>query len=138
MALTVAMGESWDRVLIKGLDVFVESAKHLPEAGFKVVGIKGDALSRLKEIATDNVEFTGFVSHDDLIESYQRAGVFCQLSMRKGCPMLCARRCSASAFLWAQIATAFPEQLEILALLCPMAIHELRRRPSKSPGGSEQ
>ena len=76
LALTVAMGERWDRALIKGLDVFVESAKHLPEVGFKVVGIAGDALSRLKEIAPDNVEFTGFVSHDDLLESYQRARVF--------------------------------------------------------------
>jgi glycosyltransferase involved in cell wall biosynthesis len=86
LALTVAMGERWDRALIKGLDVFVESAKHLPEVGFKVVGIAGDALSRLKEIAPDNVEFTGFVSHDDLLESYQRARVFCQLSMREGLP----------------------------------------------------
>ena len=86
LVLTVAMGESWDRAIIKGLDVFVETAKHLPEISFKVVGIAGDASSRLKEIAPANVEFTGFVSQDDLIESYQRARVFCQLSMREGLP----------------------------------------------------
>lgn len=86
MVLTVAMGESWDRAIIKGLDVFVESAKHLPEVCFKVVGIAGDASSRLKEMAPDNVEFTGFISQDELIRSYQRAKVYCQLSMREGLP----------------------------------------------------
>ena len=86
MVLTVAMGESWDRAIIKGLDVFVESAIHLPDVRFKVVGIAGDALSRLKRAAPDNVEFTGFVSQHDLIESYQRAKVYCQLSMREGLP----------------------------------------------------
>lgn len=49
--LTVAMGESWERVQIKGIDVFVESAKHLPQICFRVVGIDGEALLRLKEMA---------------------------------------------------------------------------------------
>lgn len=84
--LTVAMGESWERALIKGIDVFVESAKHLPQINFKVVGIGGEALLKLKEIASNNVEFTGHVSQDELIRFYQRAKAYCQLSMREGLP----------------------------------------------------
>ncbi len=86
LVLTVAMGESWERALIKGIDVFVESAKHLPQINFKVVGIGGEALLKLKEIASNNVEFTGHISQDELIRSYQRSKVYCQLSMREGLP----------------------------------------------------
>lgn len=86
MVLTVAMGESWDRAIIKGLDVFVESAKYLPAICFMVVGIGGEALLKLKENAPNNVEFPGHVTQDELIRSYQRAKVYCQLSMREGLP----------------------------------------------------
>ncbi|HON34809.1 MAG TPA: glycosyltransferase family 4 protein [Methanothrix sp.] len=84
--LTVAMGESWERVQIKGIDVFVESAKHLPQICFRVVGIDGEALLRLKEMAPENVQFTGHISQDELVRSYQRAMIYCQLSMREGLP----------------------------------------------------
>lgn len=86
LVLTVAMGESWERALIKGIDVFVKSAKYLPAISFKVIGIGGEASLRLKENALKNVEFTGHVSQEELISSYQRAKVYCQLSMREGLP----------------------------------------------------
>jgi len=67
LVLTVAAGESWDRVRIKGVDIFVESAKYLPSVRFLVIGIQGDALSKLKKSASPNIEFMGHISQEDLI-----------------------------------------------------------------------
>ncbi len=86
LVLTVATGESWDRVRIKGVDIFVESAKYLPNVRFLVIGIQGDALSKLKKNASPNIEFTVHISQEDLITYYQKAKVYCQLSMREGLP----------------------------------------------------
>jgi glycosyltransferase involved in cell wall biosynthesis len=86
LVLTVAPGESWDRVRIKGVDIFVESAKYLPDIRFLVIGIQGAALSKLKERASPNTEFVGPISQEELITYYQKAKVYCQLSMREGLP----------------------------------------------------
>jgi len=51
-----------------------------------VIGIQGGALKKLQDIASPNVEFLGPLSQDELIPYYQRAKVYCQLSMREGLP----------------------------------------------------
>jgi glycosyltransferase involved in cell wall biosynthesis len=78
-----------DKVTVKrkGLDVFVEAAKYLPEVKFVLVGSSPDGtLDVLKAKAPTNVEFAGFVAHDQLARYYQRAKVYCQLSMYEGLP----------------------------------------------------
>lgn len=71
-------------IRVKGLDTFIEAARHLPEARFVIVGSALDgALETLKQDAPDNVEFTGAVERDELIEWYRRARVYCQLSYRE-------------------------------------------------------
>ena len=65
----------------KGIETFVKSAKFVPDANFVVIGkFMDDSIDYLKSIASPNVEFTGFVSDEDLIKWYQRAKVICQLS----------------------------------------------------------
>jgi glycosyltransferase involved in cell wall biosynthesis len=86
LILTVAGGESWDRIRIKGVDIFVESAKFLPDVRFLVIGVQGDALRRLKDVASKNVNFIGSLPQDELIGYYQKAKVYCQLSIREGLP----------------------------------------------------
>ncbi len=87
VVLTVASNsESWDRVRIKGIDVFVECAKYIPDVRFLVIGTRGDALSGLMKIAPPNVEFIGQISQEELIGYYQKAKVYCQLSIREGLP----------------------------------------------------
>lgn len=86
LVITVSMGDNWMRVRLKGLDTFVKSAKFLPDVKFMIIGIQGDALKELKNIASSNVEFIGFLSQDELIPYYQKAKVYCQLSMREGLP----------------------------------------------------
>ncbi len=86
MALTVGFV---DKVTVrrKGLDVFVEAAKFLPDVKFVLVGSSSDGtLDALKAKASHNVEFAGFVPHDRLLSFYQRAKVYCQLSAYEGLP----------------------------------------------------
>ena len=86
IAVTTSVGDNWGRVRLKGLDTFVKSAKFLPDVKFLVIGIQGDALKKLQDIAPSNIEFIGYLSQDELIPYYQKAKVYCQLSMREGLP----------------------------------------------------
>lgn len=69
----------------KGLKTFVESAMPLPNVKFALIGSHtDDSVYYLKGIAPSNVEFTGYVSEEELIRWYQRAKVYCQLSYQEG------------------------------------------------------
>ena len=86
LVITVSAGNNWNRALLKGLDIFVRSAAFLPHIKFLLIGIQGDALKKLQEISSPNVEFIGLLSQDQIIPYYQQARVYCQLSMREGLP----------------------------------------------------
>ncbi len=65
----------------KGLEVFVQSARFLPEVDFVLIGRSNDdAADYLKSMATSNVESTGYLPLDKLIDCYQRAKVYVQVS----------------------------------------------------------
>lgn len=86
IVMTVSVGDSWERVRLKGIDVFVEAANLLPEVQFIIIGIQGKALENLKSISTSNVKFIPQLPNDELIAYYQKAKIYCQLSMREGLP----------------------------------------------------
>jgi len=66
----------------KGMESFVKSARYLPHVHFVIIGSwLDDSIEYLKSIAPQNVEFTGFVSDEELVEWYQKAKVYCQLSL---------------------------------------------------------
>lgn len=68
-------------VWYKRLDVFVRAAKFLPNYRFILVGEHADkAVQRLKQIASNNVEFPGRVSDDDLVRLQREARVYVQVS----------------------------------------------------------
>ena len=86
--LVLTVGNLSKEVVIrKGLDVFVKAAAYLPDARFVVVGKQfDDSIDHLRKIAASNVEFAGFVSKERLVEYYQKAKVYCQLSKYEGLP----------------------------------------------------
>jgi glycosyltransferase involved in cell wall biosynthesis len=86
MVLTVSLTHDWNRVRLKGLDTFVKAAKFFPETKFLVIGVIGEAKEKLKSISTPNVELVGPLYQEKLISYYQKAKVYCQLSMREGLP----------------------------------------------------
>jgi len=80
VVLTVTSCGDWGRIQLKGLDVFIKSAKFLPNVKFFVLGLWGNSLKKLREIAPSNVTLIEYLSQNELIPYYQRAKVYCQLS----------------------------------------------------------
>jgi len=70
----------------KGINIFVEAAKYIPEARFIVIGRRVEDSRELVEKAPKNVEFIDFLPQDKLLKYYQRAKVYCQLSRYEGHP----------------------------------------------------
>ncbi len=71
-------------IRLKGLDTFIDAARHLPEVRFVLLGrALDDALETLKQGAPDNVEFVEPVRQDELVWWYRRAKVYCQISYRE-------------------------------------------------------
>jgi glycosyltransferase involved in cell wall biosynthesis len=72
----------------KGLKTFIETARQMPTVRFVIVGNWGDSLvDNLKEQGLPpNLELTGYISDARLLQYYQRAKVYCQLSKFEGLP----------------------------------------------------
>ncbi len=85
IVLTVAGSNSFQRVRLKGLDVFAETAKRLPEYQFVIVGL-GEKGKSFLEPLPENLISTEKLSQEELILWYQRASVYAQFSMREGLP----------------------------------------------------
>ncbi len=69
----------------KGIQPFVEAAKFLPDIPFIVVGKpRDDYIHHLQTIATNNVEFTGFMPDSELLSLRQKARVYVQVSQHEG------------------------------------------------------
>ena len=65
----------------KGLDVFIESARRLPEVPFVLVGGRANAATeRLRAIAPPNLRILDRISDEELREQFRRARVYVQLS----------------------------------------------------------
>ncbi|VVB64356.1 D-inositol-3-phosphate glycosyltransferase [uncultured archaeon] len=72
---------SQETIKLKGIEDFVRSAELVTEAGFVIVGKDIDgSINRLKSLASENVEFTGRVSEEELLTLYRRAKVYVQVS----------------------------------------------------------
>lgn len=84
VAITVG-NINWSNLKRKGLETFVKSAKYLPKIKFVVIGKFADSsIDYLKKIASSNVEFTGFISDEDLTIFYKNAKVYVQVSAHEG------------------------------------------------------
>jgi glycosyltransferase involved in cell wall biosynthesis len=71
----------------KGFKTFLKAAEHIPDLKFVIVGKHIDStIDELKNISKMNVEFTGFVSDEELLSWYQKSKVYCQLSRYEGLP----------------------------------------------------
>jgi len=95
MVITVG-GVNKETLIKKGLKTFVESAKFLPNVRFVLIGKHiDDSIEYLKSIASPNVEFTGYVSFEELLKYYQKAKVYVQVSGHEsfGCSLAEAMLC---------------------------------------------
>ncbi len=85
-----------DNLHKKGLELFVLSARLLPEVKFLLVGPWWDnAITKLKELAPPNVVFTGGLFGEELVKIYTQAKVYVQASLHEsfGCSVAEAMLC---------------------------------------------
>jgi len=69
----------------KGLETFVKSAKFLPRTRFVLIGEHTDnSVDYLKSIVSPNVQFTNFVTCAQLLNYFQKAKVYVQVSAHEG------------------------------------------------------
>ena len=85
IVLTVADGNTEQRIRLKGVDTFVELARRMPEYKFIVIGMKAKAREILGELPA-NLELYNLMPIEELIIYYQKAKVYTQFSMREGLP----------------------------------------------------
>lgn len=80
----------------KGLELFVRSARFLPDTEFLLVGPwDDDTINYLKKIASSNVKFTGGLYGEDLIKLCNKSKVYVQVSYHEsfGCSIAEAMLC---------------------------------------------
>lgn len=89
-------GVDTDTLKRKGLELFVKSARFLPEIKFFLIGPWQDGtINYLKKIATANVAFTNRISDNDLVRICSKAKVYVQVSHHEafGCSIAEAMLC---------------------------------------------
>jgi glycosyltransferase involved in cell wall biosynthesis len=102
----------------KGHRPFVRAASELPDVRFVFVGkAHDDAIEVLRELAGDNVEFTGWVSDEELHDLYRRASVYVQASRHEGFGLAVAEAMLAGCVPVVMNVTAMPEVVGDAGLL---------------------
>lgn len=87
---TVAYIDSQKRIWIKGIDLFIRTAKEVPEAIFQIVGIKENQKDLLGKNLPDNLVIIGPKTTKELVEIYNSTSIYVQLSRIEGFPnVLC-------------------------------------------------
>lgn len=84
-ALSVCEATTLQRAFIKGADLLFETAKLLPQISFKIVALD-EKLARSNFEVPHNIIFIDRLSQNELIEHYQKASIYLQLSIREGLP----------------------------------------------------
>jgi glycosyltransferase involved in cell wall biosynthesis len=94
----------------KGLLPFVRAASRLPEVRFVVAGAwTDDAIELLRREASPNVEFTGWLTSEELARHYLDAAVYVQASRHEGFGMTVAEAMLAGAIPVVTPVAALPE-----------------------------
>lgn len=84
IALTVTQLDTVLDYRLKGVDVFLKAAAHMPDTTFELIGIRGLALEHARFEAKDmsNISIVeGPVEFAYLLDKYHTASAYCQLSM---------------------------------------------------------
>lgn len=94
----------------KGHMAFVEAARDLPDVRFVFVGRPlDDAIETLRAVASDNVQFTGWLSDQALEELYASASAYVQPSRHEGFGLAVAEAMLAGCVPVVTDVTAMPE-----------------------------
>jgi glycosyltransferase involved in cell wall biosynthesis len=96
MVITVGKLQNEVTIGIKGLETFLKTAELLPDVKFVLIGIHNpDIVKKWKAKAPPNLEILDFIPNEKLMEYYQKAKVYAQLSYQEsfGCALAEAMLC---------------------------------------------
>jgi glycosyltransferase involved in cell wall biosynthesis len=94
----------------KGQLPFVGAARELPDVRFTLAGKwLDDSVERLRDVAGENVELTGWLSQEELEAAYRRAAVYVQASRHEGFGLAVAEAMLAGCVPVVSNVTAMPE-----------------------------
>ena len=86
-ALTIANIESKKTYIGKGIDLFLEVAREIPDATFTIIGVHDNMFDYISSKKTENVLLLEYMKNkDDLINHFRRAKTYCQFSLTEGLP----------------------------------------------------
>jgi glycosyltransferase involved in cell wall biosynthesis len=106
--ITVSTISTW-YIHRKGLDLFVQSARFLPDFDYYVIGKYDNSIENLRKYAPGNVHFTGYEPSEKLLQHYLSAKTYCQFSISEsfGYALAEAMACECVPVLFRS--TALPE-----------------------------
>jgi glycosyltransferase involved in cell wall biosynthesis len=97
-------------IVQKGQLPFVQAARELPDVRFVLAGkALDDAIDELRAAAPPNVEFTGWLSDEELNAAYRRSAVYVQASRHEGFGLAVAEAMLAGCVPVVMNVTAMPE-----------------------------
>jgi glycosyltransferase involved in cell wall biosynthesis len=85
LILTVATGNSEQRIRLKGINEFINVAQKLPDYRFIIIGIGREGRNHLINLP-DNCEIFDKMNQKELLTWYQQSKIYAQFSMREGLP----------------------------------------------------
>jgi glycosyltransferase involved in cell wall biosynthesis len=83
-ALTVTQLVTYLDYILKGMDIFINTAREMPDVEFEIIGIRGPALVHARNEGKDIKNLTIFegpVTYDTLLKYYHSASAYCTLSI---------------------------------------------------------
>ena len=108
--LTVCGARDIRSARIKGIDLFVDVARRLPEASFLVIGLEAEALAWVRSLdAPKNITLSGRVSREALARLYGRTRVYCQFSRHESFGMALAEAMASGCLPVVTTTGALPE-----------------------------
>ena len=84
--VTVAQIRDMRTFKLKGIDLFIDIAKQLPDVDFVVIGMSEEIQEEIKNDKPQNLVIYEFVENKKLVDYLAKAKVYCQLSLSEGLP----------------------------------------------------
>lgn len=84
--ITVAQISDMRTYKLKGIDLFIDIAKQLPDTNFVIIGMSVNIQEKIKKDAPSNLIIYEFIENNDLINHLAKAKVYCQFSLSEGLP----------------------------------------------------
>lgn len=84
--LTVGIINDERTYLIKGIDLFVECARSLPDYEFRIAGLSEKYQDKLKAYQIKNLKVYGFLIDNELVKTFHESSIYAQFSRTEGLP----------------------------------------------------